>query len=372
MRRYSFKEFKEKTKNYFGSDIPVETRLSNMLFVGGSLVCLVCVVGAMIVGMPIQAVFICLSLAAYIGLMFFITTKVGRQELITQITLLVINLLFFPAIFLTAGGVYGGIISYFIFAIIFSLLMFRGLACFVVVTSEVVFYSFVIYATYRWPQIMISADNRSYTYFLSSTTVVIVSLTTGLLVRLLTTQYRKEKHKIDNAVKELEDLSTKDPLTGVYNRRYMLDFLQTNINRAYNYGAQLSVVIFDIDKFKSLNDDFGHLVGDEILLNLCSLVSTQIRNSDILSRYGGEEFVAVFPNTSAEVAYKRAEEIRRKVEKANLSDSVDRPITISGGVAEYIKGMSVEEIIDAADKNLYVAKNTGRNKFCMGKDDTWG
>ncbi len=371
MKRYVLKDFKKETKKHFGCDVPVEKRLTNMLFAGGCLVCIVCVIGAAIVGMPIEAILICLSLAIYIGLMFYISNKVENPELFNQLALMIINFVFFPAIFLTTGGVYGGIISYFIFGIIFSFLLFKGFVCFMVVLSEIIFYSTLIYLSFKWPQIVLDINSRSYTYFLSATTVVIVALATGLLVRLLTTQYRREKRKIDKAVKELEELSTKDPLTGVYNRRYMLDFLQTNINRAYNYGAQLSVVMFDIDKFKSLNDDFGHLVGDEILLNLCDLVGAQIRTSDILSRYGGEEFVAVFPNTSADVAYKRAEEIRKIVQDASLSDAVNRPITISGGVAEYVKGMTVEEIIGAADKNLYVAKNTGRNKICVGNDETW-
>jgi len=357
--------FKDKIKDYFGSDIPVETRLANMLFAGGALICIVCVIGGAIAGMPWHAVCVCISLAIYIIAMFFILIKTNRRALITQISLIVINFFFFPAIFLTTGGVAGGIISYFILGVIFSYLMFSGALCFIVTTVEIIFYSFIIYATYKWDFITVDVDSNSYTYLLTSTTVVVASLATGLVVRVLITQYRKEKRKIDNAVLELEELSTKDPLTGVFNRRYMLGFLQANINRAYNYGAQLSVVIFDIDRFKSLNDEYGHLVGDEILLNLCQTIGTQIRTNDILSRYGGEEFVAVFPNTSAEIAYKRAEEIRKKVEKSVLSESVERTITISGGVAQYSKGMTIEELIDAADKNLYAAKTAGRNRICI-------
>lgn len=360
--------FKERIRDYFGSDIPIETRLSNMLFSGGTLMCIVCIAGGAVAGMSLRAVLICVSLACYMCVTFFISIKTKRKVLITKISLILINFFFFPLIFLTTGGVEGGIISYFVLGVIFSYLIFSGLWCFVITTAEIIFYSFVVHASYKWDHITASVASKEYTYLLTSTIVVVSALVTGLIVRVIMMQYRKEKKKIDNAVRELEYLATKDPLTGVFNRRYMLDFLQSNINRAYNYGAQLSVVIFDIDRFKSLNDDYGHIVGDEILASLCKEVSTKLRTNDIFSRYGGEEFVAVFPNTSAEIAYRRAEEIRKIVEESVLSKSVERIITISGGVAEYSKGMSIEELIDAADKNLYIAKTTGRNKICASHE----
>ncbi len=359
----------KKLDKYVGGDKSVEVRFSNLLFLGTGIISLVYVIMSLIIHLPLNATIVCVALAVSLLIMFLISTKTHKEVLVGQVSLIIMNFIFFPAIFIVTGGIYGGAVSFFVLGVVFSYLLFTGKICWTVITIETLFYCFIIFASYKWDTHTYIYDDVAYTYFLSATNVIITALAIGLLVRVLISQYRKEKDKIENAVQELEFLSTKDPLTGVYNRRYMLDFLEKNIKRSNDYGALLSVVIFDIDYFKSLNDDFGHLVGDEILKNLCEVFSSQIRSSDIMSRYGGEEFVAVFPNTNADTAYKRAEQIREKVEESTLSKSVNRPITISGGVAQYIKGMTIEELIDAADKNLYFAKSSGRNCVCVGRED---
>lgn len=362
---------KQKFKNAFSADRPVEVRTANMLFLGTGVISLIYAIAGFLIHFPWRPICINLVLSVYLLWMYFIAIKTNKQYEYAKISLIFMNFLFFPALFFTTGGIFGGTVSFFVLGIVFSYLMFTGRVCWFVITLEMLFYCSVIYYSYKIKLTSGHFDNIIYAYMMSSVNVVVAALAIGLLVRVLVSQYRKEKEKIDNAVQDLETLSTKDPLTGVYNRRYMLDFLEKNMKRSNDYGAMLSVVIFDIDFFKSLNDDFGHLVGDEILCNLCNVFSKHIRTTDMISRYGGEEFVAVFPNTPIETAYKRAEEIRKTVEESVLSEDVNRPITVSGGVAQYNKGMTIEELIEAADKNLYFAKTTGRNKICLAVEDDW-
>ncbi|MEG1615020.1 MAG: GGDEF domain-containing protein, partial [Oscillospiraceae bacterium] len=164
--------------------------------------------------------------------------------------------------------------------------------------------------------------------------------------------------------RDLRDMSVKDPLTTTYNRRFMFEFLQNEMSKSWELNTPLSIIMLDIDKFKRLNDNYGHLVGDEVLINLSLILKTKCRNDDIVSRYGGEEFLMIYPGVDNEIAIKRAEEIRAAVEEASLSKDVLEDVTVSIGVATYKKGMTNVKFIDEADKFLYKAKEAGRNKVC--------
>lgn len=157
----------------------------------------------------------------------------------------------------------------------------------------------------------------------------------------------------------LENLSMIDGLTELYNHITVLEFLSNEIERIKRYGGVLSVGMFDIDFFKKVNDNHGHKVGDNVLKETSRILKNQLRSSDILGRYGGEEFLIIFSDTNLKGALEVAERIRKKIESANM-DGIK--ITISGGIAEYNKN-TVEEIVKIADENLYRAKQTGRNKI---------
>lgn len=160
--------------------------------------------------------------------------------------------------------------------------------------------------------------------------------------------------------KELERLSVTDSLTDIYNKRYLLDKLSKNIKLAKRYDDIFSIIIFDVDYFKEVNDNYGHLEGDRILIELCEYLSSRIRETDILGRYGGEEFIIIMPKTTLMDAYLASERYREDLSKMYLG-SIGIQITISGGLAEYVDGDTIISIINRADKKLYIAKDKGRN-----------
>jgi diguanylate cyclase (GGDEF)-like protein len=124
----------------------------------------------------------------------------------------------------------------------------------------------------------------------------------------------------------------------------------------------MSVIMIDIDNFKRVNDEFGHLLGDEVLRSVSSLMKQQTRKMDVVCRYGGEEFAIVVPETSCENALHVAEKLRRQIE-SHPFPGVPRPVTISCGVADYpTHGATRDEVVAAADAALYAAKEAGRNK----------
>ncbi len=160
----------------------------------------------------------------------------------------------------------------------------------------------------------------------------------------------------------VRQLAFVDGLTGIFNRRYFETRIAEEIERASRYDNELSIIMIDIDGFKKLNDEFGHLLGDEALRQVSTIFSQNLRKVDIACRYGGEEFVILAPQTSGEHALAVAEKLRKVVEGWPFP-GVPRAVTISAGVASYpAHGKTRDELVKAADVALYTAKQAGRNR----------
>jgi len=155
-------------------------------------------------------------------------------------------------------------------------------------------------------------------------------------------------------------------MTGLHNFRAFQQRLKEEWNRAKRYEIPLSLILFDLDRFKEVNDSRGHLAGDQVLKEFAMLVTGGARANDVAARYGGEEFAIILPHTDAERAMRVAERIRQAVsEFVFLADSRPLHITVSGGVATYHASpdlKSVDDLVGVADKALYRAKKSGRNR----------
>ncbi len=174
-------------------------------------------------------------------------------------------------------------------------------------------------------------------------------------------------NSIQNAryVERVKQLAYLDGLTGIFNRRYFEQRFTEEVERALRYGTGMAVVMADIDEFKRLNDDFGHFVGDEVLRQVSSLFHDQLRKVDVVCRYGGEEFAILLTHANVQQASRIAEKLRRMVEKWTFP-GVSRTVTMSAGVATFgLHGVSRDELIQAADRALYAAKQSGRNRVCL-------
>jgi len=157
----------------------------------------------------------------------------------------------------------------------------------------------------------------------------------------------------------------RDPLTGLFNRRFMSETLQLELDQAERLGKSLSVIMVDVDYYKALNDNYGHNLGDQVLIQVSQLFRNNIRRGDIACRYGGDEFVLIMPGAGAEVALQRAEIIHHRIRamKVEVGDGREEILSLSMGVAAYpVNGTSVEAILQAADQALYRAKEGGRNR----------
>jgi len=162
---------------------------------------------------------------------------------------------------------------------------------------------------------------------------------------------------------EIYRMTIVDGLTGVHNKRYFLEFLDREMSRCVRYGRPLALVMFDIDHFKRVNDEYGHLTGDHVLKELARRLAARIRREELLARYGGEEFAAVLPETGRDGALEFGEQIRQIVAREPFEFEGDKlVVTISVGVAVVDGPMDITTFIKAADENLYRAKRAGRNQ----------
>ncbi|MBI2757673.1 MAG: diguanylate cyclase [Chloroflexi bacterium] len=169
---------------------------------------------------------------------------------------------------------------------------------------------------------------------------------------------RLQLHKISLLRDALREQTIRDPLTGLFNRRYLTETLERELSLAKRKGYSVSVIMIDIDQFKRVNDTYGHKAGDQVLKALGKIIQSRVRSSDIPCRFGGEEFVIVMPETTVEIAVQRANQIRSKFRSMKFFGGGDAIIpTLSIGVAAFpTHGSNLEEIVQGADQAMYNAK----------------
>lgn len=172
-------------------------------------------------------------------------------------------------------------------------------------------------------------------------------------------------HSNKTMISKLEELATYDGLTGIFNRQSIDAKLNYAISKVRRYPSSLSIILFDIDHFKKINDTFGHAVGDSILKELSNVTANSLRELDLLGRYGGEEFLIILQETSIEGAQTVAVKVCEAIAN-NAFDTVQQ-VTVSLGVAELRDNETAEHFVQRADMALYVAKDSGRNRSVISE-----
>jgi diguanylate cyclase (GGDEF)-like protein len=205
-----------------------------------------------------------------------------------------------------------------------------------------------------------------------------------IVLRDITQRYRSELeirhindrlavqiHEIESLHEELREQAIRDRLTGLFNRRYLDEVLPRELERAAHDESAVTVVMIDIDHFKSINDQSGHREGDRLLSLLGCVLRDGTRSSDAACRYGGEEFLLVLPGVSCEIAHERMESLRRDYAARLRAEGFDDPPTLSAGIASFpLHAQSDDALLRAADGALYQAKADGRNRvYVCGATD---
>ncbi len=174
--------------------------------------------------------------------------------------------------------------------------------------------------------------------------------------------------EIESLNRKLHEQAIRDPLTGLYNRRYLDDVITREVARAVRSGAPMTIAALDVDHFKLVNDEHGHASGDHVLRMLAEVLRTHVRTSDLVCRIGGEEFLVVLPGAPLAIACERAEVWRSAFAATDcpLPDGTPLRCTVSIGVVEHVAGSDIAETFLRADKALYAAKHAGRDRVVAG------
>ena len=174
--------------------------------------------------------------------------------------------------------------------------------------------------------------------------------------------------ELDQAEQKLQILSHTDELTQTYNRRYFMQCGEQEFKRARRYGEIFSIALLDLDNFKEINDSRGHLIGDDVLRKFCGLLKEEIRQTDIFARYGGDEFVFLFPQTRRQEAFIWAKRLYEKFEVTSLTlDGTTVQLSFSIGMATFDATINdLDDLLRKADHALYRAKDSGGNKLVFG------
>jgi diguanylate cyclase (GGDEF)-like protein len=178
---------------------------------------------------------------------------------------------------------------------------------------------------------------------------------------------KKQLGEIRELQEQLQNQAMRDSITGVFNRRYLEVTLSREISHAKRKAYPLSIIMLDVDFFKNVNDTFGHKAGDDVIIAIGNLLQSQTRESDCVSRYGGDEFVLVMPEMSEEHAFQRAELWRNAIKAKEFQSGENKvKVTVSLGISTFPKnGSDSDALLKAADDALYQAKATGRDRTCV-------
>lgn len=263
---------------------------------------------------------------------------------------------------------------YFILNILFVLFLFSGKRKVLYIILEILLYLLITFFSFKQTRVNSFFYDGNLTneqkieqkefvdtyYIITISDVVLVVISLAYCTSAILNDYEKQNNELVKLNEQLINLSSKDGLTGLWNRKYMDDYLKNTILKNYE---SFSLLMIDIDCFKKFNDKYGHQVGDKILKLLATIIQKVIDVGTIPTRYGGEEFLIIFPNMDIEGSYQVAEKIRIMVEKKLRIPGIKESVTISGGLSTYTKNKSIHQLISESDLNLYKAKKSGKNKI---------
>ena len=267
----------------------------------------------------------------------------------------------FPFLWFFSGGTMGSSLPLIIGLGVILVIIFNGKLRGFFFFSTLLLYSCLILLELRYPNNFIPYPNREAWYIDILFGFVLSFLASGGLAYFTLLRYNVAQEKTKALLYQLEKTAITDPLTNVFNRRYLMACIDEEMRKSFDNNNPLALCILDLDHFKHINDTYGHIYGDEVLTITASTLLGCLNKNEILGRYGGEEFVVIFSNSDLSAALKTIDKFYIALQ--NIEWSHGSPITISGGISIYTKGISYSDFLGIADSNLYKAKNNGRNRI---------
>lgn len=315
--------------------------LSNVVFFGMSIPTIVCGICEII-----------MIICGFIGIYY------EKQKIATAIMVFVLAFFEFPFLFYVYGANMG---VYLILGIIALAIYFPRPYQKIMIVLNILLDIVIIIVSYLYPSTIevMTKESQIGTMLCS---YIIVAIAAAVIISMLIQQYVVQYNQVIKISQVLEYAANHDALTGVYNRRYLLNTL----NQWIYGGKQFLFVLIDVDDFKKVNDTFGHVYGDEVLVKLTEMMMDEMKDKGIVTRYGGEEFMLLFEKPDFKEAIDTLKSIQKSLKEYSM-ETKQTEITFSGGMVEYNQSINskIDELFYNADQKLYEAKNGGKNKIVL-------
>lgn len=356
--------FNFRLKRIVKKDIDLRDRLSLMFVATGFSLSLFGVGLSIVMSLPYWYLLPNLMLALLCFIAPFVSDNIRKP---TSVILLIVAYLYVPFLFFSSGGLKSSAALFFVMITIYEAFYYKGKALIFHVIMSLILYTTIIIYSQQFPEFLIIEGLIIGKTESAIIGVVMVSMVISILAITTFNGYNNEHKKSTCLMLELEkqneklrELSVKDQLTELYNRRHFLTVLKSELNYYKKYNQHFHMMILDLDEFKAINDTHGHLFGDEVLKKVANEINKSTRDYDVVARYGGEEFCILLSHLNPEDCMVVAERIRLHVEELKLRNNAT--MTVSIGVARNCKDDTVELLIQRADEMLYLAKSKGKNK----------
>ncbi len=355
----------------YGSEVPLQERLYNIIFTFGVIMGATGAVTCVTIHSSVQASVLAAAMTVLVfGMWLFGYKLSNRRKSLVIILMAVLDFLVLPALYLSGGSIHSGISAYFALAITLTYVIIKGRAGKIVVAIQCASYFLLYLLSYRYSGRLVTfpalfQNGLWFEHVAVGSNVIMVALALGVLGRVVFSVLRQENHNLEESIIDMTRLAELDSLTGLYNRRALYQHATEEVRHAARHNSPLSMLFIDIDDFKKINDQYGHLVGDEVLRNLSSYLQSCCTERMSASRYGGEEFILLMPGFTLDHSVRLAKEICAAVKKSKLADSIPHPVTVSIGAASYHTEDSAEEFVRRADQKMYQAKTAGKNRVCF-------
>ncbi len=348
------------------SELPLEYRFFNILALMGISFSFYATILNIILKLHISIIIAPLLMGIFSLILYRVTYITKKYSQSTTIILMLTSLIFYPLMWILNGGSKGAIPLFFVLQAGMIAVFIGRIGKQINLWLFVLMICSLLVLEYKFPDIILGYETELTRFLDFGVSLPLICFGIFFMISIIMKEYNhniEELKTIQIKLKEANELlktaSITDELSGVFNRRYIMSSLRDAVE-SNETSSEVSVIMFDIDHFKNVNDTYGHCVGDRVIQNVCEVFKNNIRNSDIIGRIGGEEFLMILPNVNIKDAYNRAEQIRKSISELEWSFK-DMTITVSGGVYTKEESESIEDMLEKVDKSLYKAKNTGRN-----------
>ncbi len=352
--------------NYLSEELSFQYRIYMIFFAIAFLASMISattntLLGKGVLGITVQWIFN----AVFLALLF---SPLEWRMKSAKFLLIIISFFYIPFLFFQTAGYNGtaGLIE--VLGVFLLTILFRGkLRIFLIILNILVWVA-ICAIQFTHPETVIPHDGEREKFVDYAVALIVAYGGIALLGIFFRNSSDLERHRIKKLLKEIEEknkvlseLSHRDPLTCLHNRRFLVSFLERELETCRENNTPLCLMMLDIDLFKKINDNYGHGFGDEVLIQFAATVQSNLRSYDVFARYGGEEFVVVLHNIDLEGALVIAERTRAAV--AQMEFRGGAKITVSGGIIPIRADDSVESLLSRADVFLYKAKNSGRDRI---------